>query len=127
MPRRPPAGPPDGRLDPYRERGAGLYNESGDRIGTMFLRVEQWSDVRGALFWKRFSNRREILHGYFLSTTGDFDDFLDDGLDDDQLNDWSRGHFRWRGKVARIDWADTNKSLQIRDRTFGLGPPAPDP
>jgi hypothetical protein len=125
MPRRPPTvGPRDDRLDPYRER-AGLLSEipSGQLVATVFVRVVCYWDTRGFLWWKHFSNPHEVPHGLLLDTDGRFDDFVDpiEEVAKD-INDWSRGLFRLRGRTLSVVWLDDSESQMICENAFGLRP-----
>lgn len=124
MPFRPlpvPRVEPDSRLDPYRERAGALFADD-ERFGTLYLRVETWwTQLGGHLWWRRWSEPHEAVHGYIAYATGCFDDFVED-LDTlaDELEEWGRGRFPLRGEKLHIEWLDDAASRQARLDVFGL-------
>ncbi|GIE85475.1 hypothetical protein [Actinoplanes regularis] len=126
VPFRPPPGraEPDPRLDPYRER-AGLLSAEGDDFGIIYLRIETcWWQTGGRLWWRRWSEPREQVHGYIVLTSGGFDDFVEDAdTIADELDSWQDGRFPYRDEVLQVRWLDDEGSRHARVATFGLDEP----
>jgi len=58
--------------------------------------------------------------GYIELTSGRFDDFVEDaGTVADEIGDWQRGDFPYRGEVLRVNWLDDEESRRVR-AVFGL-------
>lgn len=115
----------DARLDPYRERGARLSSHDRDWNGTLFVRVETWSEqLGGHLWWRDWSDPYEVVHSYVRFSDGWSDDWIV-GRDhlDGELGDWKQNKLVYLGKVIGIEWLDDTTSLEVRDREFGLGAP----
>ena len=118
-----PAETRDSRLDPYRERAATLKG-GGDVEATLFVRVQvYWTQAAGHLWWRRWSEPFEVLHGYMAFTDGRFDDWLVGREEfDEDLGDWSRSKLRYGGELLDVEWLDDTASRHVRDEVFGLGP-----
>ncbi|WP_250008793.1 hypothetical protein [Actinoplanes sp. M2I2] len=123
MPFRPPPGhaDPDSRFDPYRERAGALTNQ-GEPFGVVYLRFGtcRWQ-LGGHLWWRRWSEPHEQVTGYLALNHGGFDDFVDDAdIVVDELGDWDRGVFPYRGLLLTVEWLDGEVSRRARSETFGL-------
>ncbi|BAL89735.1 hypothetical protein AMIS_45150 [Actinoplanes missouriensis 431] len=123
MPFRPPLShaEPDPRFDPYRER-AGVLADQGEPFGVLYLRFDTcWSQRGGHLWWRRWSEPREQVTGYFALHYGGFDDFVEDAdTFVEELDDWDRGLFPYRGLILTVKWLDDEGSRRARSDTFGL-------
>ena len=125
-----PWGPPtnepvlaDVRLDLYRKRGGILFRGT-DQVATLYIRVETWcTQVGGHLWWRRWSEPAEGVHGFLVDAGGGFDDFVigAEALGD-ELADWNQGRFLCRGETLQVSWLDDDASQRARVQTFGLDP-----
>lgn len=123
VPLRPPPerADPDPRLDPYRER-AGVLFQDGNEFGVVYLRVEtfRWQ-TGGHLWWRSWSKPGEQIQGFIEFTNGRFDDFVEDADTlAEEIGDWQRGRFPYRGEVLRVSWLDDEESRRVRTAVFGL-------
>ncbi|GII26524.1 hypothetical protein [Planosporangium mesophilum] len=126
MPWSPPDNPPvvaDARLDPYRERAGHLFR-GADQVGAVYIRVETWwTEIGGRLWWRRWSEPEEGVHGFLVDKGGAITDFLLDAEHlDDELADWNQGRFMYRGEVLHVSWLDDDASQRVRVETLGLDP-----
>jgi hypothetical protein len=123
MPFRPPPGhaDPDPRFDPYRER-AGALADQGEPFGVIYLRFDTcWWQLGGHLWWRRWSEPREQVTGYLALNYGGFDDFVEDAdTVVEELGNWDRGVFPYRGLLLTVEWLDDEGSRRARSATFGL-------
>ena len=82
-----------------------------------------WTQAAGHLWWRRWSEPFEVLHGYMAFTDGRFDDWLVGREEfDEDLGDWSRSKLRYGGELLDVEWLDDTASRHVRDEVFGLGP-----
>ena len=125
MPFRPAPGhaDPDPRFDPYRER-AWRARGSGRAVRLLYLRFDtSWWQLGGHLWWRRWSAPREQVTGYLALNYGGFDDYVEDtDTVVEELEDWQRGLYRYRGLLLTVQWLDDESSLHARTHTFGLDP-----
>lgn len=120
MPWRPPsAGPRDlePRLAPFRERGGRLHRSDGELVGEVYLQPVVYWTSRGLLWWRRWTDPDEIVHGFLFYADGRFDDFyaFGDGLEED-LRLWPSGTFRLHGEDLQVFWLDDKASRALRQR-----------
>jgi hypothetical protein len=96
--------------------------QQNKQIGILYLRVETWwRRVGGCLWWRRWSEPGEAVHGYIAFTNGAFDDFVEDADTlADESEDWRCGRFPYRGGALHVRWLDDAGSRQARTDTFGL-------
>jgi hypothetical protein len=68
----------------------------------------------GHLWWRRWSEPDEQVHGYIEFTNGGFDDFVADAETlAEEIGDWQRGRFPYRGEVLRVSWLDDDASRRL--------------
>ncbi|WP_229068925.1 hypothetical protein [Actinoplanes sp. DH11] len=111
----------DPRFDAYRER-AGRLSAHGGPFGLLYLRFDTyWHRLGGNLWWRRWSEPRELVTGYVAVSHGGFDDFVQDAATlADELEHWRRGLFPYRGEMLDVEWLDDAGSRRARDITFAL-------
>ncbi|MGC5021689.1 hypothetical protein [Micromonospora sp. DT47] len=64
-----------------------------------------------------------VLGRIWAGSTGvrGFNDFVIDGEDlADELADWNRDRFAYRGKTLRVEWLDDITSRRLRVEVFGI-------
>jgi hypothetical protein len=91
---------------------------------TLYIRVEtRCTQVGGHLWWRRWSEPAEGVHGFLVDAGGGFDDFVigAEALGD-ELADWNQGRFLYRGETLQVSWLDDDASQRARVQTFGLDP-----
>lgn len=112
---------PDRRLDAYRERAGVLTDADGRDVGLLYLQVmSEWTQVGGALWWRRWSPPHEAVHGFVL--VGDqFGDWVM-GADelDDTIREWESGIDTYMGTTYGVRWLDDEASAVVRVDDFGL-------
>lgn len=120
MPRRPDWSQhePNPRFAPYRDRVAHVTRD-GERVGLLLVRVEPYATLEGGfLWWRRWTSHDALW--LWMTVDGRFeDDFVHADRVEGELRDWSRGLFRYRGEVLRLEWLSSEKSQQLRRSGFG--------
>ena len=95
---------PDPRLDGYRDR-VGLLHRGSALAGKLLVETEPyWEQVGGHLWWRRWSEAHEAVHGWLNLVDGDLrTDFLLVGEDlDEEVAAWRQGRFRHAGEVLAV-------------------------
>lgn len=109
------------RLDPYRERAGVLTDAAGREVGRLYLQVmREWTQVGGALWWRRWSPPHEAVHGFVL-IDGQFSDWVMQADElEDAIRDWDSGRDRYTGTTYGVRWLDDDASAVVRAEDFGL-------
>lgn len=103
----------DSRLDPYRHRAAKLLRD-GHEVGYLYAEPDHVvTQERGNLWWRSFSEPREMLK-LWMQVDGRDDDYWSDGEDlIDDLEGWRAGVFLVGGQQYGCKWLDDAQSESI--------------
>lgn len=107
----------DSRLDDFRSRVGTLAAPSGQFFATVVLdRRVYCTQMGGRLWWRKFSEPLETFQGHIFCADGQYDDWVSSSQEEvlEDLADWRRGEFAYRGITYRVDWLDENASAQAR-------------
>lgn len=82
----------------------------------MVFETESWCwCTSGNLWWRRWGPAEEAVHGYMELRDGRRDDWISTGDElTADLEDWSRGHFRWRGELLDLRWLPQEEQMARR-------------
>lgn len=110
----------DPRLDPYRHRAAKLLR-GGLEVGSLYAEPGYAAtQERGHLWWRSYSEPREMLQ-LWLRIDGRDDDYCSDGEDlTADLEGWRAGVFFVGGQEYGCKWLDDEVSESI-GRQLGIG------
>ena len=76
----------------------------------------------GALWWRRWSEPYEAVHGFML-LDDQFSDWVASGDElEENLREWGAGRFVYVGKTYRVHWLSDEDSAVVRVDDFGLDP-----
>ena len=113
--------PRDARLDPYRDRVAGLIR-NGEIVGHVLILTEHYTTQTGGhLWWRRWAPYREVATPHAKMLDGSLYDspIHDDDLDT-ELEYWSRGEFPLLGGLLRMQWLCLDEALEVAPSLFGV-------
>ncbi|NIH86595.1 hypothetical protein [Amycolatopsis granulosa] len=122
---RPPDGsPPDNRrLERYRRRAGRVHRGSGG-AGLIFVEPEvRWTQVGGALWWRRWSAPHYAAHLWMalpwlgVSVT---DTIVDARFLEAELADWDAGRFALHCESLAVEWLSLEESRELARIEFGL-------
>ena len=113
----------DPRLDPYRHRAAKLLRD-GLEVGSLYAEPSHVAtQERGHLWWRSYSQPREMLQ-LWLQIDGRDDDYWSDGEDlTADLEGWRAGVFVVGGQEYGCKWLGDEESEAI-GRQLGIRDPA---
>ncbi|TVT57408.1 hypothetical protein FNH05_07470 [Amycolatopsis rhizosphaerae] len=80
-----------------------------------------WTQVGGALWWRRWSAPRYAAHVWMVLPWLAIpltDLIIDDGLGD-TLDDWDAGRFTWAGETLDVEWLSPRESRELVATEFG--------
>jgi hypothetical protein len=80
-----------------------------------------WWQTGGHLWWRTWSQPQEQIHGYLVTPSNVFEDFVVNGDDlNSEIAHWDAGLFLLRGDDLRVQWLDAATSQQVQSGVFGL-------
>ncbi|MGO4958426.1 hypothetical protein ACTQ49_14365 [Luteococcus sp. Sow4_B9] len=124
MPWKPPSSKTatrDPRLAMIRGKSAHLVDNQGRVIATMLLDGEEWvRQLGGHLWWRRWSQPQETLHGYLVFPDGTFSDWVDQPEDlHPTLGLLLDNRFEWRSPTYLVRWLKGHEVAAARASFFG--------
>jgi hypothetical protein len=110
----------DARLDPYRDRLAGLYR-GGALAGHVIVLTESWAQLAGHLWWRRWELGRELAQPRVQLLDGShFDVPIQEANFEQELEHWSRGKFPVTGELLDLVWLSQEEAVRLAPEIFGL-------
>ncbi|AIJ26850.1 hypothetical protein [Amycolatopsis methanolica] len=82
-----------------------------------------WTQVGGALWWRRWSAPRYAAHVWMALPWLEIpftDTFVDDGILEDELDDWDAGRFMLQGETLAVEWLSPKESRELAITEFDL-------
>ncbi|MFB9323656.1 hypothetical protein [Cryptosporangium minutisporangium] len=113
-----PDGPSDPRLDVYRSRYAEVF-DGGEARGYLATWVQTWWTPQGPWWRRRWTDPRELVVWMWVADGA----LVDDGVIgrerlDEELANWSRNRFAYRGRYLRLKWLSGAEAAVVRREQF---------